>query len=291
MVEQVARDPGRLQLGGELKTMSVMFCDIREFTSISERLSADPQGLTALVNRFMTVMTKPVLDHDGTIDKYIGDALMAFWNAPVELPDHAVRACRAALGMSAALDRFNRDLQSNPPAPPSEPDARPFALAIGIGINTGDCVVGNLGSDYRFNYSVLGDAVNLASRVESLSKHYGIRIILSESTRRLAPDFAALELDRVAVVGKTEAVGIYGVLGPPDEAQTPEFRRLEETHNRFLAAYRAQRWAETAALIDECAALDGRLRKLHRRYRRRLAYFAQNPLGPDWDGVFRAVAK
>ena len=162
---------------------------------------------------------------------------------------------------------------------------------MGVGINTGECVVGNLGSEQRFNYSVLGDPVNLSARLESLTKHYGMRLVVSESTRDLVPDFAALELDSVAVVGKTEAVRIYGVLGSPEEARTEAFRRLEETHNRLLAAYRGQRWNEARALIDECGKLDPRLTKLHRRYRRRILHYEQNPPGADWDGVYRAEGK
>lgn len=287
MVERVAREPPTL--GGELRTMSVMFCDIRGFTAISERLRGDPQALTALVNRFMTAMTAAVDEHGGTVDKYIGDSLMAFWNAPLDDPDHAVHACRSALAMSTSLDRLNRDLRSGDPV--FGADGAPLSLAMGIGINTGDCVVGNMGSEQHLSYSVLGDSVNLASRLESLSKHYGIPIVIAESTRQAVPDFAAIELDFVAVVGKTEATRIYGLVGAPEEADTPAFHRVEEAHGRMLAAYRAQRWQETAALIEECAGLDVRLRKLYRRYRRRLAFFAQNPVAPDWDGVFRAESK
>lgn len=289
MVERVMREPPRL--GGELKVITVMFCDIREFTSISERLSGDPQALTALINRFMNIMSAAVTEHGGYVDKYIGDSLMAFWNAPLDDPDHAVSACRAALAMSVALVRFNQELSVEAPVPNAGPGAPPLKLAMGIGINTGACVVGNMGSELKFNYSVLGDAVNLASRLESLSKHYGIPIVISESTRRAAPAFAAIELDFVAVVGKTEATRIYGLVGAPEEAETPAFHLVEEAHGRMLAAYRAQRWTETAALIEECAGLDIRLRKLYRRYRRRLAYFAANPLDPDWDGIFRAQSK
>jgi adenylate cyclase len=167
----------------------------------------------------------------------------------------------------------------------------PLLLAMGVGINTGECLVGNLGSTHRFNYSALGDAVNLSSRIESLSKHYGIPIIISESTRRLVPDFAALELDAVAVVGKTEAVRIYGILGPPEEARTDAFRQLAEVHDNILAAYRRSRWDEAKRMLDDCVKLDRRLAKLHRRYRRRIAHFEQHPPGAGWDGVYRAETK
>jgi adenylate cyclase len=291
LVQQLQREPERLKLGGEIKTITMMFCDVRDFTSISERLRDDPQALTALVNRFLNTMTEAVLAEGGTIDKYVGDSLIAFWNAPVGVADHAARACRAALAMTKALQRLNDEQKAQAAAASAGAAGAPLLLAMGVGINTGECLVGNLGSSHRFNYSALGDAVNLSSRIESLSKHYGIPIIISESTRKLVPDFAALELDAVAVVGKSEAVKIYGVLGPPSEARSDAFRTLTEMHARILAAYRGQRWEEVKRLLEECAQLDRRLAKLHRRYRRRIAHFEQEPPGADWDGVYRAQAK
>jgi adenylate cyclase len=291
LVQQLQREPERLKLGGEIKTITMMFCDVRDFTSISERLRDDPQALTAVVNRFLNTMTEAVLAEGGTIDKYVGDSLIAFWNAPVDAADHAARACRAALAMTEALRRLNDEQKAQAAAASAGAAAAPLLLSMGVGINTGECLVGNLGSSHRFNYSALGDAVNLSSRIESLSKHYGIPIIISESTRNLVPDFAALELDAVAVVGKTEAVKIYGILGPPAEARTEAFRRLVKLHDSILAAYRGQRWEEVKRLLEECAPLDRRLAKLHRRYRRRIAHFEQHPPGPGWDGVYRAEAK
>jgi adenylate cyclase len=291
LVQQLQREPERLKLGGEIKTITMMFCDVRDFTSISERLRDDPQALTAVVNRFLNRMTEAVLAEDGTIDKYVGDSLIAFWNAPVDVADHAARACRAALAMAKALQQLNEEQKAQAAASSAGAAAAPLLLAMGVGINTGECLVGNLGSTHRFNYSALGDAVNLSSRIESLSKHYGIPIIISESTRKLVPDFAALELDAVAVVGKTEAVKIYGILGPPSESRSDAFRQLVAMHDRILAAYRGQQWDELRRLLEECAPLDRRLAKLHRRYRRRIAHFEQEPPGADWDGVYRAQTK
>jgi adenylate cyclase len=291
LVQQLQREPERLKLGGEIKTITMMFCDVRDFTSISERLRDDPQSLTALVNRFLDTMTKAVLAEGGTIDKYVGDSLIAFWNAPVDVADHAARACRAALAMTRALQRLNEEQKAQAASASAGAAGAPLLLAMGVGINTGECLVGNLGSSHRFNYSALGDAVNLSSRIESLSKHYGIPIIISESTRKLVPDFAAIELDAVAVIGKSEAARIYGLIGPPEEARTAAFHQLVEVHNRLLAAYRGLQWDVARGLIDECSKLDPRLAKLHRRYRRRIARYEQEPPGPDWDGVFRAQTK
>jgi class 3 adenylate cyclase len=431
LVDELARHPERLRLGGEQRTMTIMFCDVRGFTTISEQYKADPQGLTALVNRLLTPMTDVVLGCKGTIDKYIGDCIMAFWNAPLDDPKHAAHACRAALGMHAAIRRLNVALaEENAAAAPvalaaQEPgDAEPAAPAggarspdlveiaraanlgfakeqyllgrayrdglgtrpdraaaahwfersaeqgyapaqrnvglcyasgdgvardpvraavwltlaeqqgttggetalrelraeldddqmreveervrvwqpraatgktiqvdIGIGINTGECVVGNMGSEQRFDYSVLGDSVNLASRLEGQSKTYAVPIIISEETQRLAPEFATLELDLIAVKGKKEAVRIFALLGEPEVAASDAFGRLRARHLALLEAYRAQRWDAARELIAECRALDHRLDDLYDVYATRIHAMQQSPPGPGWDGVFVATSK
>ena len=229
LVEQLARQPERLKLGGETKEMTFLFCDVRNFTAISEAHKSDPQRLTALINRLLTPLSDAILAHDGTIDKYMGDCVMAFWNAPMDVPQHEAQACAAALDMVKALDRLDMERRAEAEAagvvrPPSLEDRRattrapaegsPHApLRVGIGLNTGECVVGNMGTATRFDYSVLGDAVNLAARLEGYSAEYGVSAVLGETTAARVQDrFALLELDRVAVKGKTEAVTIYGLL-------------------------------------------------------------------------------
>ncbi|HVJ41602.1 MAG TPA: adenylate/guanylate cyclase domain-containing protein [Dongiaceae bacterium] len=221
LVERLAADPSHLKLGGEMRDVTILFMDIRGFTTIAEGL--DAQHLTHLINRFLTVMTAAVLDHDGTIDKYIGDSLMAFWNAPLDDPDHARNACRAALSMRQRLVQLNTELREEhqaardaeqllllegeiPMVPPE-----PVQLRIGIGINTGVCCVGNLGSQQRLNYSVMGDNVNLASRVEGLTKFYTVDIIITEATHQAAPGFHCRNLDVVQVKGRTGEVTIYAL--------------------------------------------------------------------------------
>ena len=236
LVEQLAKDPDRLVLGGEMRDMTLLFCDIRGFTAISERYKRDPQGLTKLINNFLSPMTDLILERRGTIDKYMGDCIMAFWNAPLDDPDHAAHACDSALAMSAALGGLNHARKAE-----AEAAGRPHdEIKIGIGLNSGECCVGNMGSHSRFDYSVLGDAVNLAARLEGQSKQYGVGIVIGQETVNRAPDIAALELDLIAVKGKTEAVHIYALLGGAGQRDSLAFRRLQEQHKKMLSAYRAE---------------------------------------------------
>jgi adenylate cyclase len=226
LVDQLARDPSRLKLGGETRELSILFCDVRGFTTIAEQLKDDPQQLTMLINRLLTPLSDIVLSHGGTIDKYIGDCLMAFWNAPLDDPSHAVHAVSAALDMLDSMQALNDDLRAE-----AEATGRTFyPLAIGIGINTGECVVGNMGSTSRFDYSALGDAVNLAARLEGASKAYGVPLLLGERTAQAVGDtFAVFELDRIRVKGKTEEVPVATALREsPDKAR--------EVHEQFLQA-------------------------------------------------------
>src|SRR5258708_37993468 len=216
VVEQVARDPSRLKLGGEHRNMTFLFSDIRGFTAISERYKDDPGSLPLLINRYMTPITNTILDHKGTIDKYIGDAIMAIWNAPLDDREHPRNACKAALSMLDALAQLNTVLAAEADAGEAQSRTEDTngevlvkqqiftrRLNIGIGINTGDCIVGNMGSEFRKSYTVLSDAVNLAARLESQSKNYGVALIVGEDTYKHVPDFAAIELDLIALKGKT----------------------------------------------------------------------------------------
>nr|WP_250811509.1 adenylate/guanylate cyclase domain-containing protein [Neorhizobium tomejilense] len=226
LVDQLARDPSRLKLGGETRELSILFCDVRGFTTIAEQLKDDPQQLTMLINRLLTPLSDIVLSHGGTIDKYIGDCLMAFWNAPLDDPSHAVHAVSAALDMLDSMQALNDGLRAE-----AEATGRTYyPLAIGIGINTGECVVGNMGSTSRFDYSALGDAVNLAARLEGASKAYGVPLLLGERTAQAVGDTVAVfELDRIRVKGKTEEVPVATAL-----RESPDTAR--EVHEQFLQA-------------------------------------------------------
>ncbi|MEK7389098.1 MAG: adenylate/guanylate cyclase domain-containing protein [Elusimicrobiota bacterium] len=286
VVETLAKNPGTLELGGQTRDMTIHFCDIRGFTTISEAF--DPHGLTEFINKFLTPMTQIILDHDGTIDKYMGDCIMAFWNAPMDVPDHARRACAAALAMHGRLAELNALWQEQA----KSAGRRLPLIEIGTGLNTGPCVVGNMGSTLRVDYTVLGDDVNLASRLEGQSKTYGVPIIIGPHTREQAPEFAALELDLIKVKGKTRPVTIFALLGDP-AAATDAFRSLTQAHQAVLDCYRTRRWDEAAERIVEARRL-GRsweLDKLYDLYDARINAFRRDPPDPAWNGVFTAATK
>jgi adenylate cyclase len=286
LVERLAKDPSQLKLGGETRDMTVLFCDIRDFTSISETM--DAAGLIRFINQFLTPMTNVITARNGTIDKYMGDAIMAFWNAPLDDPDHAPNAARAALQMLAELDRLNAVWAEEATAQGKEP----HAISIGIGLNTGPCSVGNMGSDLRKSYSVIGDDVNLASRLEGQSKTYGVPIVIGENTRARLDGFASLELDLLRVKGKQRPVRVYALLG--DETLTAEvwFRAVSEAQGAMLKSYRAGDWPRASALLALCRrAAEGRLQTLWTLYESRIEELRATPLPADWDGVTVARQK
>ena len=286
LVERLADDPSRLRLGGEARDMTLLFSDVRGFTTISEGL--DAEELTHFLNTLFTPLSNIILEEQGTIDKFMGDAVMAFWNAPLDDPEHASHACSAALrimrGMPALNARWREEAESK---------GRRFApVKIGIGLNTGTCCVGNLGSETRFDYSVIGDNVNVASRLEGQSKTYEVVTIVGETTTERAPEFAFLELDLLKVKGKTEATRIFALLGNNAFKQSQGFIDLTACHSEFLRRYRAMDWDGAEALSRECDRLDGcGLERLYTLYRERISSFRHNPPPPDWDGTAEALGK
>ena len=291
MAERVSRDRNALKLGGDDRTMTVMFADARGFTSLSERYAGEPQVLTGIVNKFLSAMRDEVQKLDGTVDKYMGDAVMAFWNAPEDQPGHPEIACRAALAMQAAIARLNEAWQTDPEF--AVPDRTPPRIGIGVGVNTGRCVVGNMGSEARLEYTVIGDPVNLASRIESQTKSYRVPIMITEATQREAPMMAALEIDRIAVEGKAEAVTVYALLGDETVAAGDAFKALQSGQAAFLEAYRARRWDEAEAQADALARANPSLAGLYELFRSRIEEMRTNPPGSSagWDGVYVAVDK
>jgi adenylate cyclase len=290
LVEQLAQSPEKLVLGGEEREMTIMFSDMRGFTSISETYKNDPQGLTALMNRFLTPLTNAILNRKGTIDKYMGDAIMAFWNAPLDDKDHELNACEAALDMLARVDELNQAREQE-----AKEEGRPFIpLNVGVGLNTGICVVGNMGSDMRFDYSVFGDSVNLASRLEGQSKEYGFPIIVGSKTALAVKDkFAILELDFIMVKGKKEPEVIYAIAGREDTAQSGRFQRLRNLTIEMLSCYRNRDWNGALAAIARGRKTDeaNSLELLYDLYEVRLRGYLEDPPPQDWNGAFALLTK
>lgn len=274
LVERLSENPEGLTLGGEDRELTILFSDIRGFTTLSETLT--PTALTGLLNNFLTPMTDVLLKREATIDKYIGDAVMAFWNAPLDINNHPQKACLAALDMVAALDRLNRDSG--------------MALKIGIGLNTGMACVGNLGSDQRFSYSCLGDSVNLASRVEGMTKLYEVAILVTEEVRARTSGLSFAEVDRVRVVGRKAPVTLFALLGLED-AVTSEQAGLLRAHAAFIAAWQTGDFSTARDLLQDLLALpQNPLSGTHGLYRERLSELPET--APDgWDGVFNASSK
>ena len=296
LVAQLTRQPDSLNLGGENRELTVMFTDIRGFTPVAESMT--PEELTRFMNRFLTPMTTAILDHAGYVDKYMGDAIMAFWNAPVATPEHPVHAGRAALAMRTALAGLNAQWQHE-----FAEQGRSFpGVAVGIGLHTGVCSVGNMGSAQRFDYSALGDNVNLASRLEGQSKTYGVDAVVSEAVRRAAGDaFAFLELDRIRVKGRREPVQIHTLAGDAAVRDDPGFQAFRADHDAMLAAYRAQDWDGAEAARARCAEAIAagpawqpgglNLAALYDLYAARIAALRADPPPADWDAVFEAQTK
>ena len=267
LVAKLQKNPELLQLGGDERELSIMFTDVRGFTTISEHYGKDVQGLTKIMNRYMTAMTAKIIENNGTLDKYIGDAQMAFWNAPLDEPQHAHQAVRTALSMMESLDAFNQEITA---------EGIP-AFGMGLGINTASVVVGNMGSDQRFDYTCLGDGVNLASRLEGQSKPYGVKIVLGQRTAELVKDeYPVVELDCIAVKGKTQGVKIY-TLGKTNPTQ----------HDIYLTAYYRGDWSRAIRACEKLIKENNELRHYYENMLERM----NEGLPPNWDGTYRATSK
>jgi len=290
LVEQLANSPEKLVLGGEEREMTMLLSDVRGFTTICESYKNDPQAVTALINRLLTPLTNVIVSHEGTIDKYMGDAVMAFWNAPLAVPDHELKACTAALEIMDRLAVLNRERQAE-----ADAAGQPFLpMRIGVGINTGRCLVGNLGSHLRFNYSVLGDPVNLAARLEGQTKTYGVPSIIGPKTGEKAKEkFAIVELDLVTVKGKTEPETIYALLGPQEVLSDGRFQELRKLWSTMIYCYRSRDWEGALEAIELCRSAEDNfgLGVPFDLYFKRIKAFQESAPPADWTGVFVAETK
>jgi adenylate cyclase len=278
VVNEMLKSPDKLKLGGDKKELSVLFSDIRGFTTISEGLT--PEELVNLLNEYLTVMTDIVFKYDGTLDKYMGDAIMAIYGAPLEQSDHPSRACYSALNMMKELKKLNESwiLEGKKP------------LDIGIGINTGMMMVGNMGSDQRFDYTVMGDAVNLSSRLEGANKAYRTNILISDSTyERVKNEFVCMEMDSVKVKGKTRPVRIYQLVGENSDVSGKHKEAITFFH-KGLQLYKRQKWDAAIEAFQIVTTMEKNIRAAE-LYIERSSNLKSNPPLPDWDGVFTMKTK
>ena len=296
MVERVAGNPGELKLGGELRELTLLFCDVRGFTTISEQF--DAVGLTSLINKLLTPLTNAILDRQGTVDKYMGDCIMAFWNAPINDNDHHYNGCTSALAMLAEMGPLNERLEAEAKAE----GRKHIPLVVGLGLNTGQCVVGNMGSDQRFDYSVLGDTVNLAARLEGQSKSYGMNVVLGPTTNAAVSDrLATIDLDFIQVKGKTSGTYIYGLMGGSDLREDPAFIKLQKMITEAMNTYRSQDFDKAREMFNSIRtlgsvdhrpwSLDITLDTFCDLYEERITEYKLTPPAKDWDGVFVATTK
>lgn len=272
LVDEMAKDPTQISMEGESREMTVLFSDVRGFTTISEGL--DPKELTQLMNEYLSPMTFVIQKHRGTIDKYMGDAIMAFWGAPLPDPDNARHALQAALGMIEELKVLQKAFVAKGWPP----------IKIGVGLNTGTMTVGNMGSTFRMAYTVMGDAVNLGSRLESITKQYGVYIIVSEFTKAKVPDYVYRELDKIQVKGKNEPVSIFEPIGQEGTVDSATLDELERYHHA-VELFRAQKWDEAEVIFKELQAKND-LYLYREVYLHRIAEYRIDPPGENWDGVY-----
>lgn len=277
LVEQMSQSDEEFSLKGESREMTVLFSDVRGFTTISEGM--EPQELCELINDILTPVTRVIHEHKGTIDKYIGDAIMAFWGAPMHNPQHASYAVKAGLAILQALTTIQKDFKAK-----GWPE-----VDIGIGLNTGKMSVGNMGSQFRIAYTIMGDAVNLGSRLEGLTKQYGVKMIVSESTLQAAPEFIYRELDKVRVKGKHKPITIYEPLGVAEDI-SPEQLQTLHLLNQGLQSYRQQQWTSAQSIFEQLAKQFPH-DKLYSIYLERIAYYLESPPEIDWDGAFTHTSK
>lgn len=277
LVNEMSRDLKEINLDGEIRTMSVLFTDVRGFTTISEKM--EPRELTTFINAFLTPLTRVIHHNRGTIDKYMGDAIMAFWGAPLKDEQHARNAINAGMEMLKAIDELNMTFRQQ-----GLPEIR-----IGIGINTGEMNVGNKGSEFRVDYTVLGDAVNLGSRLEGLTKSYGVEFIVNETTRHEVPEYEYRMLDSVRVKGKDHPVTIYEPVDLVEKIDRATRKRIKEYHHA-IQLYRQQKWDDAEQTLFQLSQEEPQ-RKIYNIYLDRIAFYRNNPPGAEWDGVFTHTTK
>ena len=283
IVERLQKDPGLIKLGGERKELSIVMTDLRGFTTLGESFGDDVEGLTQIMNDYMTALSIPVLANDGTLIKFIGDASLHVHGAPLDDPDHAYTAVKTAQAMIKAIEEFNIELTAKGKPP----------VGMGAGVNTGETLIGNIGAKSKFGYDVLGDSVSTAARLEGQTKSYGVLLIIGPNTNEIIKDrIFTLELDNIAVKGKTVGLRIYAPLLCSDAGAMAEYLLARKTHDEMLAAYRAQKFDTAIAMCEELMGeFDGQMDHSYELWIERCAEMKTVKLPKDWDGIHRAQTK
>jgi adenylate cyclase len=287
-IDQIARNPQLMKLDGESRTVTYLACSVRGFAELASSFRDDPASFTRLMQRVLEPLMNAALGHGGTVDKLATEGFTAFWNAPLDDPEHAIHACEAANGMMEAIARTNEVIIH-------ERRIDGVALSpveIGIGISTGPAIAGGFKAHGRTAYSVNGDCAVLAARIQQISGQYGPAVIVGEETRKSSErGFAFLEVDYIALGSHDEAVKLYAMLGNPVMRASPKFRALATFHDHIFQSLRAQQWQKARELIEQCRKLSGASQKLYDLHLKRIAYFEDNPPSEDWDGAFRPILK
>jgi adenylate cyclase len=281
-MKRVSRKPELLSMKAKRRTMTFLVCRIRRFAEIADAFADDPEGLTRLTRKAMTPLVQTVLDRGGALDRIMPGGLSAFFNAPLDDPQHAIHACQCALSMIQTVEKVSRTLEST-----LRPDGTPLGpIGIGIGINTGEGVIGDFGSEGRTAYSVAGAAASFTSKLERLSAHYGTAILVGGSTQAMAEkNFAFLEVDMLSQP-KTDPLALFALLGSPVSRANPKFLALKTFHERIFTAYRAREWDIARGLIGQARALSNANQVIYELYLKRITYYESHPPGPNWNGVF-----
>lgn len=286
-LEKIARDPALLSLEGETRIVTYLVCGVRGLGDLASAYKDRPRQFTHMMEQVLTPLMGQILRHGGVIGRLTADGFTAYWNAPLDDPRHALRGCNAANGMMQALARANEALQAA-----SGGGRPPPKIEIGIGIATGPVVAGGFGGHGHLGYTVNGDAVRLATRLQALSRNYGPSVIVSEETRQAAAeDFAFLEVDYIAQSKADRPVRLYAMLENPVARGSPKIRALITFHEHIFRSLRSQQWGQARTLVEQCRNLSGASQSLYDLYMARIRYFESNPPGPGWDGAFRPVLK
>jgi adenylate cyclase len=287
-IEKIARTPSLLKSDGELRECSYLVCGVRGLAGLGSAFQDEPTTFTRLMQQVVTPLLDQALAHGGTIDRLTPDGFAAFWNAPLDDPNHAIHACEAASSMSITARRVSDELvqwrRANGQLLP--------IVEIGVGVATGRVIAGGFGGHGRMGYSVNGEAVSLASRIQALSHQYGPALIVSAATRQAAErNFAFLEIDTVATGASDPPVTLYAILGNSGVKASPKFRALTTFHDHIFQSLRKQQWHQARALIEQCRRLSGASPRLYDLHLKRVGYFEHNPPGENWDGAFRPILK